>query len=224
MNELLHLDKLTKDDDTAPRSQRLLHDFGKEVELGGADRFALVAEDQPGIATDLAQAHERRQDGCACATLGVHLQRFLNVVVHFGQDPQVQRTLFLGHVGAQNAFDLGWQIFGDVFFFTAENDRLGSAPQLVETRAVAFGHGLSVAAFEVALGAQKTGGDEFENRPQLLDAVFDRSPGKREALITIDLARRFPSFRRGILHMLGFVHHEVTEVDFAKHVVDVTAQ
>ena len=215
LQELQHLHELGEQQDLVAGSQDGLEQFEKGL---GLARNAVVA-DEPGMAADLTQAGERRQDvhlGLGHTLLLHGLHHLLAAAAQLGQ---VQLALIVVQLAVAAFLDAVGQVLGHLLLHAAQHDRaqLGAETAALG-RTVPFGTvalGL-VDLVEVLLVAQVSRLREIHDGPKVEHAVFKRGTGEGQTVIGLDLLHSHRHLGRRVLDELSLVEHQGAEVELAQ--------
>ncbi len=142
---------------------------------------------------------------------------WLAAAAQFGE---IQFALFVAERAVAAFLDAVGQIFGDVLFQAAQQQRtqLGGKPFARDAL-----DGLGVfAAFrlvgfeEMFLVAEVAGLDEIHDAPQIEQPVFQRRAGERDFVLALQLLHRLRDLRAGILDELRLVENDGAEGELVK--------
>jgi len=122
----------------------------------------------------------------------------------------------------EGLFEARWEVAGDLFLGSAEDE---GAQRLGENQA---GVGVGIAERGLGVdedrgGAEHSGVEEIEERPEIAEVVLDGGSGEGEAMVAFDEADGFGGFGGGVFDGLGFVEDDVIELDILEE-LDIPAE
>ncbi len=180
---------------------------GKFRRVGGRGRLG----DEARIAADLPQPEElsehREAQLVFAGAAGFEVEQLaLGALLRLA----VERGLRGRKLAPHDLLHLGRQLGGDALFGAAQDVRGGARAEAFVVPAALVG------ARAGGHGVEEAGHEEFEERAQVVERVFERRAGEQEASARREGAERLGVLRASVFDVLGLVGDHAAELQFAE--------
>jgi len=200
LDEFEERDELAEDEDLLAFVAEFFEALEEGVEFGAGD-LAVGAGNEGGMAADLAEAEEAREDVEAHGVEGAggfDTEELGAGALEFGV---VKGALFAVEIDEDDVFGARRELGGDLCLRAAQHEVADAAAEAGGGGGILDG----ILAAEAGLAAEETGLGEGEEAPEIEQAVLDGRAGEGDAVERGNRAGDGSGLARGVLDELGFV-------------------
>jgi hypothetical protein len=165
------------------------------------------------VAADLAQLEQGVQDGHLALGHALFVDIPENLILELLGHGRIQFHLLVFQGAVVDVLHLGRQVLGHVGLLAAQDEGFDPHPELFQGFLVPVLDRPDEPAVKGVLGSEKSGHQEFEQRPQFQQVVLDGRAGETEPEAGVEPAHGPGGDGVRVFDVLGFVQDDAVEFD-----------
>jgi len=208
--------KLAEDQHPVTSRDRLLQTVQEVLHFSGrlGPGFPILGQ-QAQVTAGLPQPHEDGENRNPVPAARLLTRKLTDLLAALFQDLAIDTFLLIGHFTPGHLLNLGGKILGHLGFGPTQQERANPLPQTVLGALIPqLGHRNLVPVPEIRGGAQVSGHEEIEDRPEIEEGIFQRRSGKHHPVLADQLLHGDGRLAGPVFNALRLVQHDRVKLQF----------